>query len=127
MAAVGIAAILLAIAFPQFNRLRLSYAFSGATEDARQMVDRARWRAINSGRTTRIALTGTVLEMRDDATSSFISSIDLAQNYVTATATNFPIVFDTRGFVAGTPTLTIANSAIAASRVLTINAVGRVS
>ncbi len=102
MVVVVIAAILLAIAIPQFNGFRLWWAFNAATENAQQMLDRARWRAINSGRLTRVTLTGSVLELRDDATGTVLSTINLADNLVTATQTNFPITFDSRGFVGGT-------------------------
>jgi prepilin-type N-terminal cleavage/methylation domain-containing protein len=125
---IFIFAIMSAFAYPAFHRLRSHYAFSAATEDARQIIDRARWRSINSGEQTELVLTGNVLLMRDADTDAALSSVDLADNSVTASATNFPVTFDTRGFVAGTPpTLTIANTHISASRVLTISAVGRVS
>ena len=123
---VSVVLLFLAIAVPQFNAFRLWLAFNAATEDAQQMIDRARWRAINSGRPTRITISSGTLQLRDDATDSVLSTVSLTTNMVTASATNFPVTFDTRGFVAGTtPTLRITNAR--GDRTLTISPLGRTS
>lgn len=127
LVAVAIITILAAIAIPQFNPLRYSMAFNAATEDARQLLDRARWRAINTGQNTRVALNGTRLEMLDDTSSTLISSVDLADHWVTATATNFPAVFRVRGFVTGAaPNLRLVSTRISLQQDLTISPLGRV-
>jgi Tfp pilus assembly protein FimT len=124
-----IAGIIFAFAIPGFQHIRMHWAFAAAAEDVQQMVDRARWRSINSGEATELVLAGNTLRILDEDTDALLSSVDLADNGVTATAANFPVTFDARGFIgSGTPpTLTIANSMISASRVLTINPVGRIS
>ena len=129
---LAIAAILLAIAIPFFGERLMAMSFARTEEAVTGLLSRARWAAINSGRfETRVWLETGVLRIREGtaANGAIVAELDVSgiDDDIAVTATNLPIRYDSRGMRLNpvTPTITIANSRITASRTLSINPLGK--
>jgi Tfp pilus assembly protein FimT len=127
LVAIAIGAAIFGIGVSTLQGIRNDWAFSSASQETRALLNRARWIAINSGRAvTSVALIGsTTLQVQ--AGGTVLASADLADRFVTITATNLPYDIDSRGFLSGAvPTITLSGTRIARTETISVDALGRV-
>ena len=133
---MAILGVLVAIAMPSLHSIRLGAALSSAHQDVSALLNRARWMAITSGRSsTTVALDGcagtkcTAVVVKNGATNQVLASANLDQYYAQVSATDFPLNFDNRGFLASgqTPTVTVESTKVSGTKILTVSPLGKVS
>lgn len=131
--AIAIVGVLFAIAIPIFGSLRMSVAFSSGEQAVRSVLTRARWSAINSGRSeTRVLIEGNFLRVRAGtaADSPIVTSMDISDYAATISGTNLPLRVGARGErlngVGSTPTITIENTKISSATTFVYGPLGRI-
>jgi type IV fimbrial biogenesis protein FimT len=125
-----ILAIVVGIAIPAFQGIRLGSALSAAQRDVVAAMQNARWRAINSGAVHTVDLT-TSSNIAIVKGGTTVASLPLGQYFVTQTHTGGNTFdFDPRGLIpVGTTTpitITLTNPR-GATRTVTIDRLGRIT
>jgi prepilin-type N-terminal cleavage/methylation domain-containing protein len=132
LAAIVIGGLLLSIAIPTFGAMKVSMNFRSGEQALQALLARARWSAVNSGRTeTRILIEGNVVRIRAGtaADSPVVAEIDVTEYNMSISGANFPVRLDARGVRINDtpPSVTVTNSHISTTRTFTIDPVGKVS
>lgn len=126
---MGIAALLITIAVPALNSIRLASAHASAEEALVAKLSRARWMAINSGQPRTVELTSpVVLTIRDPGGNALVAT-DFSQYGVTLGSSVASVDLDARGFLpTATPsvTYTVTSAPISQTATVTLGPLGKV-
>jgi prepilin-type N-terminal cleavage/methylation domain-containing protein len=128
LVAITIYGILLAVAMPQIQRVRLMNALASGQQAAAAALSRARWLAINKGQQHFVTLSGSnVLQIHSGSASGpVVSSADLSDYGVTVDSFS-AFSFDARGFLPTSTTITIRQADLPATQTVTVGLFGKMA